>query len=96
MIAPAPPGNVGSMTDAPTARQLSAWLASEGIVETGGNFPDDGDLFGAGLDSMAVMQLVVAAEEAYAVVLGPEDLTRDQLRTPRALADLFSQKIRQS
>ena len=93
MIAPGAPGSVRVMTDVPTARELSAWLASEGIVETGADFPDDGDLFGAGLDSMAVMQLVVAAEDAYHVILGPEDLTREQLRTPQTLAKLFARKI---
>lgn len=81
------------MTDNPTAAELSAWLASEGIVETGEQFPDEGDLFGAGLDSMAVMQLVVAAEEAYGVILAPEDLTREHLQTPQALAALFFKKI---
>ena len=84
------------MHHTPNARELSEWLAREGMVETGGNFPDDGDLFANGLDSMAVMQLVVAAEEAFGVVLGPADLTRDNLKTPQALSALFAEKIRLS
>jgi acyl carrier protein len=84
------------MQRTPTARELSEWLAREGMVETGDSFPDDGDLFASGLDSMAVMQLVVAAEEAFGVVLGPADLTRDNLRTPQSLAALFSEKIQPS
>lgn len=74
----------------PTAAEISAWLAREGIVETGPDFPDDGDLFAAGLDSMAVMQLVVAAEDTWQTLLTPADLTREHLQSPRALASLIS------
>lgn len=84
------------MIHAPTARDITAWLVREGIVETTPDFADDGDLFANGLDSMAVMQLVVAAEDAFGVVLGPADLTRDHLRTPQSLATLFSEKIHPS
>ncbi len=77
----------------PTPSEISAWLAREGIVGTGPHFPEDGDLFAAGLDSMAVMQLVVAAEEAWRIVLTPEDLTRDHLESPRTLAALFASKM---
>ena len=68
------------------------WLNEEGMVELGEGFSADGDLFAAGLDSMAVMQLVVAAEEKFGVVLGPEDITRAKLSTPLAMAELFSTK----
>ncbi len=62
------------------------------MVELGPDFPVDGDLFSAGLDSMAVMQLVVAAEEKFGVILGPADITRENLATPQAMAVLFSMK----
>ena len=68
------------------------WLNEEGMVELGDDFSADGDLFVAGLDSMAVMQLVVAAEEKFGVILGPEDLIRSNLSTPRAMAALLSAK----
>ena len=70
-----------------------AWLNEEGLVEISPDFPADGDLFAAGLDSMAVMQLVVAAEEKFGVILGPGDITRENLATPEAMASLFSAKI---
>ncbi len=72
-----------------SAVAVRVWLAEEGIVEVDPDFPVDGDLFTAGLDSMAVMQLVVAAEEKFGVVLGPEDLTRENLLTPGTLAALL-------
>lgn len=73
-------------------QEITDWLNEEGMVELDPGFPADGDLFAAGLDSMAVMQLVVAAEEKFGVVLGPEDITRDNLSTPRAMAGLFAGK----
>lgn len=68
------------------------WLNEEGMVDLDPGFPADGDLFSAGLDSMAIMQMVVVAEEKFGVVLGPEDMTRANLSTPEALAILISNK----
>ena len=67
-------------------------MNDEGVLELDWDFPEDGDLFTAGLDSMAVMQLVVAVEDRYAVELGPEDLTRVNLATPITLASLIAAK----
>ena len=72
--------------------EVTAWLNEEGMVELEEGFPSDGDLFAAGLDSMAVMQLVVAAEEKFGVVLGPEDMTRANLSTPESMAALLAAK----
>ncbi|WP_348223449.1 phosphopantetheine-binding protein [Luteolibacter sp.] len=68
------------------------WLNDEGVLELDWDFPEDGDLFTAGLDSMAVMQLVVAVEDRFEVELGPEDLTRANLATPTTLAALIAVK----
>jgi len=82
----------GETKEPPTPETVTAWLRDEGIVELEETFPDDGDLFLAGLDSMAVMQLVVAAEERFGAVLGPADLAKDRLATPMALARLLEEK----
>lgn len=74
----------------PTPTELIDWLSHEGIVELDWDFPEDGDLPAAGLDSMAVMRLVVAIEDEYGVELDPDDLTRANLATPRALAELIT------
>lgn len=68
-------------------------MNDEGVLELEWDFPVDGDLFTAGLDSMAVMQLVVAVEDCYGVELGPEDLSRANLATPVTLAALIAVKI---
>ena len=76
----------------PNPTDLIDWLNAEGLLELDWDFPEDGDLFAAGLDSMAVMQLVVAVEDEYGVELGPDDLTRKNLATPTTLAALITAK----
>ena len=76
----------------PNPTDLIDWLNGEGLLELDWDFPEDGDLFAAGLDSMAVMQLVVAVEDEYGVELGPDDLTRENLATPKTLAALITAK----
>lgn len=76
----------------PSPTELIDWLNAEGLLELDWDFPEDGDLFAAGLDSMAVMQLVVAVEDEYGVELGPDDLTRENLATPTTLAILIAAK----
>ena len=82
-----------SKKNSPTPTELIDWLNDEGVLELEWDFPVDGDLFTAGLDSMAVMQLVVAVEDRYGVELGPEDLSRANLATPVTLAALIAVKI---
>lgn len=76
----------------PTPTELIDWLNAEGLLELDWDFPEDGDLFSAGLDSMAVMQLVVAVEDEYGVELGPDHLTKENLATPTTLAKLIASR----
>jgi acyl carrier protein len=76
----------------PTPVELIDWLNDEGVMELDWDFPEDGDLIAAGMDSMAVMQLVVAVEDRYGIELGPEDLTKENLATPVTLAALIALK----
>jgi acyl carrier protein len=80
------------MNQTPTADEVMAMLRDEGLVDLAPGFPADGDLFAAGMDSMAVMQLIVVAEEHFGAVIGPEDVGRENLGTPAALADLIGRK----
>ncbi|MEO5913178.1 MAG: phosphopantetheine-binding protein [Luteolibacter sp.] len=83
---------VSKNKNSPSPTELIDWLNDEGVLELDWDFPEDGDLFTAGLDSMAVMQLVVAVEDRFEVELGPEDLTRANLATPTTLAALIAVK----
>lgn len=76
----------------PDPTELIDWLNGEGLLELDWDFPEDGDLFSAGMDSMAVMQIVVAVEDEYGVELTPDDLTRANLATPITLAALIAGK----
>jgi acyl carrier protein len=79
-----------SKKNSPNPTELIDWLNDEGVLELDWDFPEEGDLFAAGLDSMAVMQLVVAVEDRFGIELGPEDLTRANLATPTTLAALIA------
>ncbi|MEY3896760.1 MAG: hypothetical protein RLZZ214_2280 [Verrucomicrobiota bacterium] len=79
-----------SKNNSPTPTEVIDWLNDEGVLELDWDFPEDGDLFEAGLDSMAVMQLVVAVEDRFGIELGPEDLTKANLATPTTLAALIA------
>lgn len=79
-----------SKKNSPTPTEVIDWLNDEGVLELDWDFPEDGDLFTAGLDSMAVMQLVVAVEDRFGIELGPEDLTKANLATPTTLAALIA------
>ncbi|MBB5353653.1 acyl carrier protein [Haloferula luteola] len=50
------------------------------------------DLFAAGLDSMGIMQLVLAIEETFGIALEPTDLSRDHFRTIDSIAALLKSK----
>jgi acyl carrier protein len=66
------------------------WLRNEQILDLTEGFSTRDDLFLAGLDSMAVMQLVVAAEDRFGVVLQAADLSKDNLGTAESLAALLT------
>jgi acyl carrier protein len=81
-----------SKKNSPTPTEVIDWLNDEGVLELDWDFPEDGDLSEAGLDSMAVMQLVVAVEDRFGIELGPEDLTKANLATPTTLAALIAKR----
>ena len=72
-----------------TAEEILGLIREEGIVELGNGFGAGDDLFEAGLDSMAVMQLLVAAGERFDVTLDAGDVTRENFVTAQALARLI-------
>ena len=81
----------------PSPTELIDWLNAEGLLDLDWDFPEDGDLFAAGLESMAVLQRVTAAvEEEYGIDFTPDDLQRATLATPRALAALIAGKSSRS
>jgi acyl carrier protein len=74
----------------PSSTELIDWLAAENLLDLEWDFPEDGDLVAAGMDSTVVAQMVIAVEEEWGVVLTKADLTPQNLATPLSLAKLIS------
>jgi|GEM_PF-234070 len=68
-------------------------LISERILETGEGFSPDSDLYAAGLDSMAIMQLLLVLEEEFHVSIPVESVSRKNFSTVRTIADLLRTKL---
>lgn len=52
----------------------------------------DTDLFALGLDSMAIMQLLLVIEDEFGVTIDPADLSRDNFRNCASIAALIRSK----
>ena len=49
----------------------------------------DSDLFEAGLDSMAIMQLLIAIQTSLGKAIPVREVTRENFNTPRAILSLL-------
>jgi acyl carrier protein len=63
-------------------------LVSERLLETPPGFNADSNLYDSGLDSMAIMQLLILIEEEFGVALPESELTRQNFSTVRSVASL--------
>ena len=63
-------------------------LLRERLLETPHPFDATTDLYNLGMDSMAIMQLLVIIEEEYGIALPECGLTRQNFTTVRQLAHL--------
>lgn len=62
------------------------------ILDSDETFTPETDLFEAGLDSMAIMQLLLHIEDHFEVVLEPADLSRENFQTAPKIAALIDSK----
>jgi acyl carrier protein len=74
------------MSPAITAEAVLALLDEQAIVEVAEPLAADTDLFACGLDSLALMRLIVAAEQVFGRRLPPAEITRARCATASALA----------
>jgi len=75
-----------------TPTELIDWLNDEGILELDWDFPEDGDLAAAGLDSQVLAQLVMAVEDRFEIELATEDLSAADIATPTSLAAFLASR----
>ncbi len=64
-------------------------LVSERLFETQPGFDAESNLYDSGLDSMAIMQLLILIEEEFGVALPESELTRQKFSTARSVAGLI-------
>jgi acyl carrier protein len=67
-------------------------MIRERLLETQPGFDADSNLYEAGLDSMALMQLLIIVEEEYGVSIPEGDLTKQNFSTTRHLAQLIRER----
>lgn len=75
------------MPDTVTVENLLQLLSEYEIVADADGLEPESDLFAAGLDSMALMQLLLQLEQVFGLQLEPAEITRDRFRTATSLAD---------
>ena len=62
------------------------------VLDTTEALAPESDLFAAGLDSMGIMQLLLAIEDRFGVTIDPADLSRENFSTARKIAALVAVK----
>lgn len=80
--------NIQLRPDAGTIRAL----LERHVLELPADFPEDGDLFGAGMDSMGIMQLLLHLEEEFGVKIPMGEVTTENFSTTAAIARLVAAK----
>lgn len=71
--------------------ELTELIRSE-ILDSAEPRSPQSDLFAAGLDSMGIMQLLLAIEDRYGVAIDPADLSRENFSTCRKIAALVAER----
>lgn len=71
--------------------ELTLLLRTE-ILDTTEVLTPRSDLFAAGLDSMGIMQLLLAIEDRFGVAIDPADLSRENFSTAEKIAALIAEK----
>lgn len=67
-------------------------LIDEQLFPLDAAVPADADLYAEGLDSMALMQLILLLEREFKIAITPEDLGRENFATLANLAAFVSRK----
>ena len=71
-------------------------IAREDLLELEDDFGVEDDLFEAGLDSMAIMQLLLLIEENFGVAIPASELSRENFSTAKAIAQLIRARRKDS
>ncbi len=83
-------GSSLSASDSLECRLVS--LIGERVLELSPDFSPESNLYDAGLDSLAIMQLLLVLEEEFSVSIPVESVSRKNFSTVRAIGDLLREK----
>lgn len=67
-------------------------LIQSDILDHSGPITAETDLFTAGLDSMGIMQLLLAIEDRFGVAMDPADLSKENFSTVGKIATLVAER----
>ena len=73
-------------------QKLAALIAAN-VLELPAEFDMESDLARAGLDSMALMQLLILIENHFQLMLSEADLSRENFTSIRTLAALIRRRL---
>ena len=68
-------------------------LIAKNVLNLPGGFDFESDLARAGLDSMALMQLLILIENNFGLVISEADLSRERFTSIHSLASLISERL---
>jgi acyl carrier protein len=83
---------LSSAMPAVTSEALVELFLTQGILENDEPLEPTTDLFAAGMDSMAMMQLVIHVEDHFGIALQPAEMTREHFTTVQTLASFLQKK----
>jgi acyl carrier protein len=67
-------------------------LIHEQLFPLDDSVTESSDLHAAGLDSLALMQLILLVENEYSVKITPDDLDRENFSSLKKLAEMIARK----
>ena len=80
------------MPDDITPAAVLNLIVEQQIIETSVPVEPDTDLFALGLDSMAMMQLLLHIEDRFGISVSAREMTRDRFASANALATFLTTK----
>jgi acyl carrier protein len=75
-----------------TSDAVLSLILEQQIVESDEPVTTSTDLFALGMDSMAMMQLLLHIEDRFGIAVTPGEMTRDRFSTAAALAAFLAAK----
>lgn len=76
----------------PSPTDLIDWMNDEGLLELDWDFPEDGNLYDAGLCQTALGDLVAAVENEYDIELTVGEFKSREITSPAVLARVIAEK----